>query len=335
MGFDALRRRLRPSRRWWWPAALVVVLGFGVFEQSTRDAIPPYATYLAANDNDSQFVSEIGQLLPHGAAVFELPYVPFPENPPVVNMSDYDEARGYIQTDTGLRWSYGAMKGRPTDWASQATSLPVQTLLDGLVAAGFSGVWIDRYGYIDGAASLESQIQTVLGSPPIGSVNGRFLFFDLRAFAARLRQHYSPAQIAGLGDAMLHPPEVTWGNGFYGGEAGGSRWALPDAQAAIDNDTRTARRVEFFSDAQTLAHGHYRLTVTAPGGTVVHFTVSDTPRPIEFAFIAPPGTSTVSFASTAPATVAPGDPRSLAVHYATPVISGVAITPFLPTSPLG
>ena len=335
VGLDALHRRLAPARRWWWAPALAGVLVFGIYDQSSSDAIPPYAANVASYDSDSAFVEEIQSLLPHGSAVFELPYVPFPENPPVDRMTDYDEGRGYIQTTTGLRWSYGAMKGRAADWESQTTSLPIQTLLDGVVAAGFSGVWIDRYGYTDNAVSLASEIQTVLGSPPIGSLNGRFLFFDLRAFAAHLRKRYTAAQIAGLRNAMLHPPEIIWGSGFYGAEAEGSRWSLPDAQATVDNDTHAARRVEFFSDVQTLAPGHYRLTVTAPGGTVAHFTVTNTPHAIKFAFTVPPGTSAISFASTAPVTLAPGDPRSLDVHYATPVISGVAITPFLPSSPLG
>jgi phosphoglycerol transferase len=330
IGLDALRRRLGTARRWWAAAALAVVLGFGVYEQSSTSAIPPYAANAASYGSDGAFVDRIQSLVPHGAAVFELPYVPFPENPPVVRMTDYDEGRGYIQTTTGLRWSYGAMKGRPADWESQTTAMPVPTLMAGVVAAGFSGIWIDRFGYADNGVSLAGQIQAALGTPPIGSDDGRFLFFDLRAFATRLRRLCTPAQIAGLRDAMLHPPEITWGTGFYAPDADGALWAVPSAQATVDNDSRTARRVEFYSDVQTLDHGHYSLTVTAPGGAVGHFTITDTPHPIELAFTAPPGISTVSFASTAPAGLAPGDPRSLAVHYFTPIISGVALTPFLP-----
>ena len=43
--------------------------------------------------------------------VFQLPYVPFPENPPVQQMSDYDHLRGALHSRT-LKWSYPTMRGR-------------------------------------------------------------------------------------------------------------------------------------------------------------------------------------------------------------------------------
>jgi hypothetical protein len=207
LGLDALRRRLGPAHRWLVPVGLTVVLVIGIYDQSSRLAIPPYAGNETAYKDDGLFVASIQRLMPKGASIFQLPYVAFPENPPVGRMKDYDPGRGYVHS-TDLRWSYGSMKGRPQDWENAAQSLPLPTLLDGVVAAGFSGLWIDRLGYADSAASLQKRVRALVGNAPIISRNGRFAFFDLRAFAARLRARAPLGEIAGLRDAILHPPTV-------------------------------------------------------------------------------------------------------------------------------
>ena len=129
-----------------------------------------------------------------------------------------------IHTTTGIAWSYGAMKGRPQDWASQAQNLPLPTLLDGVVAAGFSGIYIDRYGYADNADSLTKQIHAITGLSPIVSRDQRLEFFNLAPFIARLRARTPSIGLERLGHAILHPPEVVFGDGFYANE-NGSRWA--------------------------------------------------------------------------------------------------------------
>src|SRR5665811_1326720 len=66
----------------------------------------------AAYAADSTFGQQVQAMLPPGASVFQLPYLPFPESPPMFGMSDYEPLRGYLNT-AGFRWSYGATKGRP------------------------------------------------------------------------------------------------------------------------------------------------------------------------------------------------------------------------------
>ncbi len=330
LGLDALRRWL-DARRWWlWAPALVAVLVFGVYEQSTRYGIPPYAANAASWGNDAAFVDRIQALVPHGAAIYELPYVPYPENGPVVRMGDYDEARGDVLTTTGLRWSYGAMKGRPSDWASQATSTPARALVAQLVAAGFSGIWLDRYGYADNGAQMAGELQSAIGAPPLTSDNGRFMFFDLRRVAARLRAQYPVGVRAGLRAALLNPLEISWAAGFYGPENDGSRWALSSARATVTNRANVPRRAVIYANVQTLAHHSAHLTVTAPRGVTKTFVIGPQPHVIKLTFTAPPGTSTVTFASNAPANLTPGDPRQLAVHYGTPVIARAALSTVLP-----
>jgi len=330
LGLDAIGRRFFSKRRWPAVVGLGAILLFGIFEQSTRIAIPAYQATGVSYGSDTLFVHAIERIMPGNAAIFQLPYMAFPEQPPINAMQDYDPLRGYLHETANLRWSYPSMEGRPDDWGSQTQALPVPTLIDGVVAAGFSGLWIDRYGYSDMGAAIIPEVQSLTGSAPLNSRDGRFAFFDLRAYAARMRAHDSAVALAALRTAILYPAVVTWGNGFYAPEPDGSRWAIQGADATANNLSGTARRVELYTDVHTLAKGHFKLVIRAPGGAVGHFTITTKPRPIYFSFTLPPGAHDVNFATNAPITLAPGDPRNLVVHYGTPVLSYSAFTPFLP-----
>src|SRR5262249_9783693 len=105
--------------------------------------------------------------------------VPFPENPPVVRMQDYDHLRPYLHSRR-LRWSYGAVRGRPGDaWQQQVTSLPVEELVLSLQKAGFQGIYIDRFGYADDGMEMESKLTSLTGAPPLESADKRLMFFRL------------------------------------------------------------------------------------------------------------------------------------------------------------
>jgi phosphoglycerol transferase len=111
--------------------------------------------------------------------VFQLPYVPFPENPNVNKMSDYDLYRGYLHSKS-LRWSYGAMKGRDSDaWQRSVASRPLGEFVGEISKAGFKGIYIDRFGYEDNGANIESELSHILKSKPIVSENGRLAFYEL------------------------------------------------------------------------------------------------------------------------------------------------------------
>jgi phosphoglycerol transferase len=257
----------------------------------------------------------------------------FPEQPAINNMQDYDPLRGYVHTTTNLRWSYPSMNGRPQDWAQQTQSLPLPTLIDGVIAGGFTGLWVDRDGYADNGATIVSQLQTLLHAAPLTSRDGRFEFFDLRPYAAQMRAHDSGSALAALRASILHPAIVAWGAGFYSPEPSGSRWTIRTATASADNTSHTARRAEFYADVQTLAKGHFTLTVSAPGGVVGRYAIGSSPTPVFFSFTLPPGMHDITFTTNAPVTVAPGDARQLDVHYGTPVLSYAGFTPFLPGQP--
>ena len=111
LGIDVLRKRIGERRRLVWLAAVGVLGLVGIYDQSSREVVPPYRTIASSYGADAAFVQQIQTQVPHDAMIYQLPYIAYPENGPTVNMLDYDQMRGDVHTTTGLRWSYGAIKG--------------------------------------------------------------------------------------------------------------------------------------------------------------------------------------------------------------------------------
>ncbi|MDQ6914836.1 MAG: hypothetical protein M3155_03380 [Actinomycetota bacterium] len=182
---DRLGRRLGPERTWrvGFNAALLGVLVLGVLDQTSAGFRPVYSVVSARYRDDARFVRAIERRLPRGAAVFQLPYIPFPEGGHVNGIREYDPLVGYLHSHH-LRWSYGAMKGRK-DPSRSISRLPVNRLLPALAVAGFDGLYVDRAGYPCGdTRQLESAVRRRVGAAPLVSRDRRLAFFDLRAYRA-------------------------------------------------------------------------------------------------------------------------------------------------------
>jgi phosphoglycerol transferase len=165
---------------------LGLLLALGLFDQTIPAHAPDHAALQASFAQDAAFVASIEARLPPGASVMQLPYVPFPESPPVHDMQDYDHLRAYLHSHS-LRWSYGAVKGRATDeWQQRATSQPPAELVTTLEQAGFAGLYLNRVGFADGGESLVKSLQGAGLGEPIRSSDGRLLFFDLADYTRHL-----------------------------------------------------------------------------------------------------------------------------------------------------
>jgi phosphoglycerol transferase len=184
-------------------AALLVLVA--AYDQTTPAFTPAYAATAGQYGSDRAFVSQTERVLGRSASIFQLPYVPFPENPPVVGMTDYDHLRGYIHSDS-LRWSYGGVKGRESGWQPKLLAKPIGVATIGLATVGFDGLYIDRAGYADRAARLESQLRPLLGPPLFESGDKRLVMYDLRPLQRRIATERGPAQLRRARDAILHPP---------------------------------------------------------------------------------------------------------------------------------
>ena len=87
--------------------------------------------------------------LPAGAAVFQLPAVPFPEAGPTRGMPDYEHALPFLASRT-LRFSYGHLRTAPAmQWAHYISRLTTMEMVTALEQAGFSALWLDQRAYAD------------------------------------------------------------------------------------------------------------------------------------------------------------------------------------------
>jgi hypothetical protein len=337
LGLDALRRRIGSDsmrRRLTFTACLTAVLAIGVLDQTGSSMAPPYKAEAAEYSTDAHFVYAIEHQLPAGAEIFQLPYVPYPENPPVNRMEDYAEMNGYLHS-TRLRWSYGQLKGLPSDWASSVVGQPLSLMLAEVSAAGFKGIYVDTFGYTDGGAALIPGLSTALDVTPLVSSDRRLYFFDMRPYNQRLRRRYSSAQIAGLATAGLHPLELNFGAGFYGPESGGGKswhWALRNSTIDIVNHAKTARVATFTATAATGSPRPSRLSIGYPDGTSARVTVSSRGTALDARLRLAPGNNELRLLTNAPrATPAPGDTRQLYLQLVNTTVTDSAAC--LPTAP--
>jgi len=234
------RRRAGPALA---AGVLAAVLAFGVYDQTTDAFVPAYAANARQWHSDQSFVAEIEARLPPGAGVFQLPYVPFPEGYPQTRPSDqvatyatkYELLRGYLHSST-LRWSYGAMKGRPGDWSAQLAGQPLALVVASVTAAGFDGLWVDPAGFEPAKArSVLSSLRSLLRVAPLVSPDRDLWFLDLRPYGVRLRRAYSTVALARLRQRTLHPVSTSCATG-----AAPSRNPLGDP--ALAPFTRVGRR---------------------------------------------------------------------------------------------
>ena len=190
-------------------AVCVAVLAVGIFDQTSPADVPHYTALERSWHSDDVFMHGIERDLGAGAAVFQMPYVFFPEAGMIVGTGPYDQVRGWLHADT-LRWSWGSVRGREGDWQGALVRLPASDALDALTAVGFTGLMIDRAGYEDYGAGIEATYTSTLGRQPRVSPDGRLLFYDLRSWARDLRARHTKAEIDALRrktlDARAAPP---------------------------------------------------------------------------------------------------------------------------------
>jgi hypothetical protein len=237
------RWRLTRGRRLAFAAILVVALGVGVLDLTSRADVPDYRAVSASYRSDGVFVRSIERRLGGPGTIFQLPYLPFPEGGSLHRLTDYDLARGFLHSKD-LRWSFGSLTSRPQDWQWALAEQPVGIQIRAAAASGFDGVWIDRFGYVDSARSLERQVEALAHASALESPDRRIIFFDLRGLRRRLARAHSPARLAALRRATLYPITVEWLTGFGPVQQQSSHpWRSigREAQLAVDNPSQRPR----------------------------------------------------------------------------------------------
>ncbi len=158
----------------------LIFCGIGLYDQTTSACLACNEQTKAAFESDRNFVAEIEKNTPIGSAIYQLPYMPFPEVAPLHRLHTYDLAVGFLHSKE-LRWSYAGMKGREGDLFYRALAQEsVEKQLEIIKRMGFSGIYIDRRGFEDNADSLIIRLTALLGAEPLlKRADGLVVFFRL------------------------------------------------------------------------------------------------------------------------------------------------------------
>jgi hypothetical protein len=210
--FASLGSRLRVAL-----AAVLLVAGL-------LDEVPaPYLARLRGGSaatfvEDRAFTRAIEARLPAGAMVFQLPHLTIPVDrntwPPMIA---FDPGRAYLHSRS-LRWSWGSVIGRTHEWQSGVAAMPPAEMLPTLALAGFSGLWLDRWGYTGERGlrhdELEKQIAAASGQPALASSRGRYSFFDLTRLRLDIESRLGPERLARRRSELLADlPVLRWREG--------------------------------------------------------------------------------------------------------------------------
>lgn len=138
----------------------------GIFDQTIPACVACNHNTKDSFEKDRLFVKEIESLLPPLSAIYQLPYMGFPEVPQKFKLHTYDLAAGFLHSEN-LRWSYGGMKGREGDlFFRRLSEESIATQLAVIKRLGFSGLYIDRRGFEDNANALIETLSVDLKMEP-------------------------------------------------------------------------------------------------------------------------------------------------------------------------
>ena len=158
----------------------LILCVFGLYDQTAKANVNLNLQTKKAFLQDRIFVQQIENSLPKGSAIYQLPYLKFPEGEPANRVQIYDLVSGFIHSKN-LKWSFGGMRGREGDLFYRALAVePIERQLEVIKALGFSGIYIDRRGYSDSANSLIEKLTLLLNrTPTITREDGEVIFFKI------------------------------------------------------------------------------------------------------------------------------------------------------------
>ena len=249
----------------------VTLLIIGVLDQTNPAMAPHYQALRNEVADLTTFSRTIEARVGAGCSVFQLPIVPFPENPPVHDMADYAHFRPSLVSPS-LRWSYGAIRGTSlADWQLALPQESTATLLDDLVAAGFCAVEVDRAGFADRGATLDKELTALLGQPISTTHDDRNLAWDLAPRRTSLMSRIGAHQVKAAGDMVLHPVVVYSDHGTYAVEHDGMtpyQWTLSSFAIDVHNFGRaTVQGIDLTFSLAAPDSAPRRFTIHLPNGS--------------------------------------------------------------------
>ena len=152
----------------------------GLWDQTPASYRQATAAGFEIASMDEGFIHQVEASMPPGSAIYQLPYMEFPDFGPVEKLEGYAMATGFTNSKT-LRWSFGGMQGREGDLFYRALAKKtVAEQVSAIEQLGFSGVYIDRRGFADRGVSIINDFTQVLGFDPVlERSDGNVVFFKL------------------------------------------------------------------------------------------------------------------------------------------------------------
>ncbi|QCB93127.1 hypothetical protein [Cellulomonas shaoxiangyii] len=248
---DVLERlRRRTSARSALAAAVVggaVLVAGGTIDQVSPSLRPDRTAVAAEYDADAAWVTDVERTLGADAALFQLPYMPFPESPARNGVFDADQLKGFLHSNT-LRWSGGGIKGRATsDWPALVATLPTDQAARQLAVAGFDGVVLDLRAFdaTEGPRAAD-EWRAVTGDPVVVGAGGRYVVHDLRGLRDDLEAQAPSDVTEEAGEAVTRPATAYAGAGVeWSVDAEGRAvWTgIDGVDVLVDNAADTPRRL--------------------------------------------------------------------------------------------
>lgn len=289
----------------------VIILILGLFDQTSNNYTPDYSGLKQQYKIDEEFYQNIEKSVPLKSKVFQLPYIPFPEYPPVNNMGNYDHLRAYLHTDPdSVSWSFGAMKGSKADLIIRnIASKPVKEMLNSISYADYNGIVINRLGYNND--SFEKNIQLLIKSPPVVSKDGSLAFYDMSSYSKELRKN-NGAVWEQEKEKTLNPVLVDFNKGFFNLEENPQtswRWGENRAEINLNNltDRNVKVKVEFL-----VSTGYSNFSDLKISGIYEnHLSINQNPMFVSAEITLNSGMNFISFETNAQKVLAPSDPRNM------------------------
>jgi hypothetical protein len=205
------------------------------------------------------------------------------------------------------------MRGRSADaWAARVSALPAADLVRAISDAGFEGILINSWGYLDAGAKVERALTEALGPGAARAAGDGLAFFSLVEHNRQALAGVPPEERARRRELAEHALYMRWVNGFYGPEVGPGgpfRWSSGAGDIEIDNDAGVDRlgtltmRVVAAHPPVTLALGGDLVAETA--------TVGATGLSIVRTLHLAPGRHVIHMRADGQPVDAPRDPRRL------------------------
>jgi hypothetical protein len=225
-------------------ALMLGILIVGINDQTSINFIPDYQGIKQEYQKDDKFVKNIEAKYPVEQVVFQLPYNAFPESHPPNNMEFYDLFRGYLHSES-ISWSYGCIKGRFGDfWYKQIAAKSLNEMIGELSFSGFTGIYVDSYGYADSGKEITTSISAILNVTPLTSDNSRLYFFDMTSFNDNLKSQFTNDEYQKKKTKALYPLYYEFKEGFSSLPADDSiHLSKPVSTIMLKNFTSNSKKI--------------------------------------------------------------------------------------------